>query len=181
AAFTVSNSGTITTTVPTAATTGAITVTTLDGTATSAASFTITAFTLQVNKQGTGSGTVSSNDASINCGSTCSASLNPGTRVTMTATPAADSRFGGWGGACSGTAACVVTMNSAQTVSATFTAALSFVPVTPCRVADTRNANGAFGGPFLPGGTPRGFVVSNSACNIPAMSQAFPLNVTVLR
>src|SRR5262249_46892146 len=42
ATFTVSNSGTVTTTVPAGATTGPITVTTLDGTATSAASFTVT-------------------------------------------------------------------------------------------------------------------------------------------
>ncbi len=42
ASFTVSNSGTVTTTVPAGATNGAITVTTLDGTATSAASFTVT-------------------------------------------------------------------------------------------------------------------------------------------
>jgi cytochrome c peroxidase len=42
ATFTVSNSGTVTTTVPAGATNGPITVTTLDGTATSAASFTIT-------------------------------------------------------------------------------------------------------------------------------------------
>lgn len=56
----------------------------------------------------------------------------------------------------------------------------SFVPVTPCRIADTRNATGPFGGPFLPGGTTRGFVVSNSACNIPATAQAFSLNVTVV-
>ena len=41
ATFTVSNSGTVTATVPAGATTGPITVTTLDGTATSAASFTI--------------------------------------------------------------------------------------------------------------------------------------------
>ena len=41
ATFTVSNSGTVTTTVPAGATTGPITVTTLDGTATSAASFTV--------------------------------------------------------------------------------------------------------------------------------------------
>jgi len=41
-AFTVSNSGTVTTTVPFGATTGPIIVTTLDGTATSAASFTVT-------------------------------------------------------------------------------------------------------------------------------------------
>ena len=42
AAFTVSNSGTVTATVPAGATTGPITVTTLDGTATSAANFTVT-------------------------------------------------------------------------------------------------------------------------------------------
>jgi hypothetical protein len=42
ATFTVSNSGTVTTIVPAGATTGPITVMTLDGTATSAASFTIT-------------------------------------------------------------------------------------------------------------------------------------------
>src|SRR5689334_11161171 len=41
ATFTVSNSGTVTTTVPAGATTGPIIVTTLDGTATSAASFTV--------------------------------------------------------------------------------------------------------------------------------------------
>ena len=42
ATFTVSNSGTVTTTVPFGAATGPITVTTLDGTATSAGSFTVT-------------------------------------------------------------------------------------------------------------------------------------------
>jgi hypothetical protein len=42
AAFAVSNSGTVTTTVPAGATTGPITVTTLDGTTTSVASFTVT-------------------------------------------------------------------------------------------------------------------------------------------
>jgi len=42
ATFTVSNSGTVTTTVPFGANTGPITVTTLDGTATSAGSFTVT-------------------------------------------------------------------------------------------------------------------------------------------
>jgi len=39
--------------------------------------------------------------------------------VTMTATPAVAPRLA-MGGACSGTVACVVTMNSTQTVSATF-------------------------------------------------------------
>ena len=34
---------------------------------------------------------------------------------------------------------------------------LRFVPVAPCRVADTRNPAGPFGGPFITGGTSRGF------------------------
>ncbi len=36
-------------------------------------------------------------------------------------------------------------------------AALQFVPVTPCRVVDTRNTNGTFGGPAIPGNTARAF------------------------
>lgn len=57
---------------------------------------------------------------------------------------------------------------------------LLFVPVTPCRVADTRNANGPFGGPYLPGGTSRDFVVPNSACGIPSTALAYSLNLTVV-
>ncbi len=43
-----------------------------------------------------------------------------GTSVTLTPTPAAGSVFAGWSGACTGTGACVVTMNAAQSVSAVF-------------------------------------------------------------
>jgi hypothetical protein len=57
---------------------------------------------------------------------------------------------------------------------------LRFVPVAPCRVADTRNANGPFGGPFITGGTTRGFAVPNSACNIPSNAQAYSINTTVV-
>jgi hypothetical protein len=57
---------------------------------------------------------------------------------------------------------------------------LRFVPVTPCRVADTRNPAGPFGGPFISGGTSRGFSVPDSACNIPATAQAYSVNVTVV-
>ncbi|HRD50367.1 MAG TPA: hypothetical protein PL166_12335 [Candidatus Contendobacter sp.] len=38
----------------------------------------------------------------------------------LTATPASGSTFVGWSGACSGVGACVVTMNAAQNVTATF-------------------------------------------------------------
>jgi hypothetical protein len=68
----------------------------------------------------TGSGTVTSSPPGINCGSTCSAGYAPGTQVALTATPASGWSFTGWGGACGGTGACNVTMNSAQSVSATF-------------------------------------------------------------
>ncbi len=58
--------------------------------------------------------------------------------------------------------------------------ALSFYPVTPCRVADTRNADGPFGGPELEGGTTRSFAVTQSVCNIPATAAAYAMNVTVV-
>src|SRR5262249_10343589 len=69
---------------------------------------------------GSGSGTVTSSPAGINCGATCSASYQSGSVVTLVATPAAGSTFGGWGGACSGTGPCAVTMNASATVTATF-------------------------------------------------------------
>jgi len=78
-------------------------------------------YTLTVTKSGTGSGTVISSPAGINCGSDCSEAYNPGTSVTLTATTASGSTFGGWSGACSGTGGCSVTMNSDKTVTATFT------------------------------------------------------------
>jgi hypothetical protein len=59
-------------------------------------------------------------------------------------------------------------------------AGLTFVPVTPCRVADTRNAAGTFGGPFLAGNATREFDIPNSACNIPSTAQAYSVNATVV-
>jgi len=58
--------------------------------------------------------------------------------------------------------------------------ALRFVPVTPCRVVDTRGAGGAFGGPTLAAGTSRSFPIPSSGCGIPATAQAYSLNVTVV-
>jgi hypothetical protein len=76
---------------------------------------------LAVIKDGTGSGTVASSPAGINCGPTCAASFSTGTMVTLTPTASADSTFTGWSGACSGTGACTVTMDQARSVTATFT------------------------------------------------------------
>ena len=77
--------------------------------------------TLTVGTAGSGSGTVTSSPAGIECGSTCSTSYSEGMVVTLTATPAAGSTFTGWsGGGCSGTGACQVTMSAAESVTATF-------------------------------------------------------------
>jgi uncharacterized repeat protein (TIGR01451 family) len=58
--------------------------------------------------------------------------------------------------------------------------ALRFVPVTPCRIADTRNPNGPFGGPLLGANTPRDFNIPASACGIPDNAVAYSLNMTVV-
>ena len=58
--------------------------------------------------------------------------------------------------------------------------ALHFVPLNPCRVADTRNAVGAFGGPYLSANTTRTFAIQSSACNVPTSALAYSLNVTVV-
>ncbi|HMF10376.1 MAG TPA: hypothetical protein VKJ00_14655, partial [Thermoanaerobaculia bacterium] len=57
---------------------------------------------------------------------------------------------------------------------------VAFVGVTPCRVVDTRGANGTFGGPGLSAGSPRNFPIPTGPCaGIPANAQAYSLNVTV--
>ncbi len=65
-------------------------------------------------------------------------------------------------------------------LSAQVTTALQFVPVTPCRIMDTRNANGTFGGPIIAGTTSRDVPIPQSGCNIPSTAQAYSLNVTVV-
>lgn len=66
------------------------------------------------------------------------------------------------------------------TVSAVAQTALRFTPVTPCRVVDTRNPDGQFGGPAIQGSTSRSFEITQGACNIPANAWGYSLNVTVV-
>jgi len=58
---------------------------------------------------------------------------------------------------------------------------LAFYPLAPCRVIDTRNANGELTGPFLSGGIKRDFPVPDSPC-IPHGSGAlaYSFNFTVV-
>ena len=87
------------------------------------ATFTKKTFTLTASKAGAGSGTVTGTQGSttvINCGSDCAETVDSGTTVALTATPASDSTFTGWSGACAGAGACNPTVTAATAVTATF-------------------------------------------------------------
>jgi hypothetical protein len=60
------------------------------------------------------------------------------------------------------------------------TAANVYVPVTPCRVVDTRLSNGTFGAPALVAGQQRSFLLADSHCDLPADMTAVSLNVTAV-
>jgi uncharacterized repeat protein (TIGR02543 family) len=81
----------------------------------------VSSYQLTVSKTGSGSGAITSSPAGISCGADCTEVVKAGTVVTLTATPASGSTFGGWSGACTGTGSCSVTMTQARSVTATFT------------------------------------------------------------
>ncbi len=72
----------------------------------------------------------------------------------------------------------VVTQAAAPPISSG--SGLHFVPVTPCRIADTRENLGQFGKPALAAGTPRSFPIPSASCGIPGTAKAYALNVTVV-
>src|SRR5262249_34867342 len=91
---------------------------------TASASFTVTV-TLgrKLTVTTSGGGSVTSDPAGIDCGSSCFAVWLPGTLVTLRAAPAPGFRFAGWNGGCTGTGACQFTLwASAKAVA-------SFVPL----------------------------------------------------
>jgi YD repeat-containing protein len=93
-------------------------------------STTIPQYTLTVTK--TGTGTVTSNDGGIDCGSDCSESYPDGTVVTLTATPDTGSVFSGWSDDCSACGTdktCDVTMNTDKACIAQFEMVDIFVDI----------------------------------------------------
>jgi uncharacterized repeat protein (TIGR02543 family) len=84
------------------------------------ATFSVATFELTVDLAGPGSGSVDSSPAGIDCGSDCTETYDYNTEVTLTATPDTGSVLGAWGGDCTGTGECVVTMDQARSVTATF-------------------------------------------------------------
>lgn len=75
-------------------------------------------FDLQL--QLSGAGSVTSDGGEVDCSATCTLPIVDGTTLRLVARPAAGYLFAGWGGACSGTGACVVTMSDAVSVTARF-------------------------------------------------------------
>src|SRR5438105_2621223 len=96
---------------------------TMDASKSATATFAPITYTLAVAVTGATGGKVTSAPAGIDCGATCSASFNSGTQVTLNAAPVSGWLFQGWGGACSGTGACSLTMSGNQSVSASFSLA----------------------------------------------------------
>jgi uncharacterized repeat protein (TIGR02543 family) len=88
-------------------------------------------FLLSVSKSG--SGTVVSSPAGINCGFDCTENYPNGTNVSLTASPASGYVFAGWSGACTGTGTCTVSMTAARSVTATFTSGSSAYTMTVTR------------------------------------------------
>jgi len=70
--------------------------------------------------------------------------------------------------------------NNVSVIAGASSGAIQFLPLTPCRIADTRQPNGPFGGPYLSGGTSRSFAVPQSSCHIPNTAIGYSLNVTVV-
>ena len=106
----------------------AVCVVTVDQALTVSAAFGLESTTLTVVGAGDGDGAVAASPDGIACtitagtaAGTCAAEYPGGTSVTLTATAAAGSAFVRWDGDCAGTAACVVSLDAARTVSATFT------------------------------------------------------------
>jgi len=94
--------------------------------------------TLTVTNAGSGTGMVTSAPTGINCPGTCSSSFPPGTQVTLTATAALGSSFGGWSvSSCGMTSTCTVTLTANQSVTATFNGAVQNLPTLTVSLAGT--------------------------------------------
>ena len=90
--------------------------------------------TLTVTNAGTGTGTVTSTPAGVSCLGDCTEAYDDGTGVTLTATVSSGSNFVAWGGACTGTSTCVLTMSADRSVTATFNLTPTPTPV-PATIA----------------------------------------------
>lgn len=101
--------------------------------------------TLTILFSGPGDGTVTSDVGGIDCNQdeTCSAEIDVGTVVTLTADPSNVSSLVGWSGeGCTGTSTCVVTLTADATVTVDFVRKIIFESVQSVDGSDALNDNG---------------------------------------
>ncbi len=107
----------------------------------------------------TGNGNISSTPSGLTCSSgTCSGTFTEGTSVTLVALPTSGYNFSGWGGVCSGTGNCAVTLSSSKSVSAIFSA----IP-TPVFKTLSVSISGNGGGTIT--SSPAGLTCSTGTCS----------------
>ncbi|MBZ0120373.1 MAG: hypothetical protein K8H88_25500, partial [Sandaracinaceae bacterium] len=120
--------------------------------------------TLTVNRMGTGAGSVASSPTGLACPSTCTRAFLCGTSVSLTPTANLGSTFGGWGGDCTGSGACSVSMSANRVVNATFNATYNLVV----------NTSGMGGVSLNPSGTSCGAGCTTYASGTPVTLTAMP-------
>ena len=111
-----------------------------------------------------------------------------GGKLQLNATTAGDQAFPGVGLSAGGSLLVAWQSQTAAADAAVITArggslpALNFYTLAPCRVVDTRNANGPLGGPVMSAGQVRSFPMLSlaSGCGISATARALSVNVTVV-
>jgi len=157
-------------------------------------------YLLSITKTGTGSGTLTSVPAGINCGGICQKTFHESTTVTLTATADTGSEFGGW----TGDSDCsdgIVTMTAARNCTATFTLKTYALTITyagsgsgtttgagpyaygqTASVSETPNSDSAFGGWTGPdsGECATGSVLMNSdkSCTATFTPKTYALTIT---
>ena len=108
-------------------------------------------YPVEIERQGSGDGTVSSSPSRLDCGTTCTASFAVGSTVTLTAEPDSASVFAGWSDGCTGGApVCSFSVDAPTTVVATFDSVVSVEQDGPGtgfawgRAADPRAIGGSY-------------------------------------
>jgi len=124
-------------------------------------------------------GTVTSDVGGLDCGTVCTIAAELNTVVTLTATPVGSATFTGWGGDCSGTqAACVLTLDAAKSVSASWQ--LPGPTITSVAPAAARNNTATpitiTGTGFRTGAT---VAVGGQTCSNPTVVSATQITCTV--
>lgn len=103
-----------------------------------------------------------------------------GTEVDSPCTVEGGSSSGAGGGTDPSNPTQTTTTNPPTNGASSTVPGLIFVPISPCRIMDTRQDPGEFGGPSLVSRASRTIPMLKSRCNLPSYALSYALNVTVV-